>query len=334
MPIDVHAHYVPPRILEALHDKGASFGVTVLPHKPGNCLSFEYGVTLRPLLPRLLEDESARIDSFMAGGVDRQILSVWSDLFAYGLTPVKGEAWHRLMNDTMAEVCVRHPAHFSFLATGPLQDPARAARELERAQRECNAVGATVAANVMGANLGEAPLDEYWAAASELGLPVLIHPNQPDPTPRVRRWALNQTVHFPYDTTLSVASLIFGGVMDRFPNLKLILPHGGGLIPYLIGRLDHMHARMDRTAEGDVALDRPSAYLDRFHYDTILHHPRVLLFLIDSVGLERIVLGSDDPFPPGVREPVRILHEAGLVAAQIATVTDDNPRKLFKLPQS
>src|SRR5205823_10493190 len=125
---------------------------------------------------------------------------------------------------------------FSMLASGHLPDPAGAARELARAVRELGAVGAVAATNVEGVNLGELPLDEYWAAAVELGVPVFLHPAQPVPTPRTQRFALNQIVQYTFDTTLAVGSLLASGALDRFPALTLILSHGGGALPYLIGR--------------------------------------------------------------------------------------------------
>lgn len=333
MPIDVHAHYVPPGVLEALRARGAEYGIAVAPGGAPSCpsLSFGNGLRLRPFVPRLMEEEAARIESFLTAGVDRQVLSVWSDLMGYGLAPAKGQAWHRLMNDCLAQVCARHPTRFSFLASAPLQDPAIAAREATRAVRELGAVGLLVAANVLGTNLGEVPLDEFWSTVSQLGVPVFIHPTEPVPPPRTRRWTLTQVVQFTYDTTLALSSLIFSGTLDRFPALQFILPHGGGLLPYLSGRLDHMHGRMDRAAEGDLALQAPSAYFPRCYFDTLLHQPHVLRFLIDSVGLERVVLGSDWPFPPGTDTPLAVLQAAGLASSQIAAIVDHNPRRLFKL---
>src|SRR5437899_139661 len=188
------------------------------------------------------------------------------------------------------------------------------------------------ATNVEGTNLGELPLDEYWAAAVELGVPVFLHPAQPTPTPRTRRFAMNQVVQYTVDTTLCVGSLIGAGVLDRFPELTLILSHGGGALPYLVGRFDIMFQRSDRAATGIAATASPSAYLGRMYYDTILHDPRALRYLADRVGIERLVIGSDDSFPPADHDPLASLRAAGFSAEEMHRIGETNPRRLFRLP--
>jgi aminocarboxymuconate-semialdehyde decarboxylase len=178
-------------------------------------------------------------------------------------------------------------------------------------------------------NPGELPLDEYWAAASELGVPVFLHPTQPAPTPRTRKFALNQVVQYTFDTTLAVGSLIWSGVLDRFPKLQLMLSHGGGALPYLIGRFDVMHER-SHTAD-IVAKHAPSQYLQRMYYDTILHEPQALRYLKEKVGVQRMVLGTDDSFPPADRDPLGSLRGAGFGAAEIEQIASGNPARLFKL---
>jgi len=332
MAVDVHAHYVPRRILQRLETEGARLGIVLAETAPGcQQLRFAHGLEIRPFFAKLIEEPERRIDGMGRTGIDRQILSTWMDILGYGLGASAGEAWHRLLNEELAAFCQRHPARFSMLASGHLPDPGRAARELDHAVRQLGAVGAVAATNVEGVNLGELPLDEYWAAAVELGVPVFLHPAQPDPTPRTRRFALNQVVQYTFDTTLAVGSLLSSGVLDRFPRLTLILSHGGGALPYLIGRFDCMHARMDKAASGNAAQQPPSGYLRRFHYDTIVHNPRVLRFLADSVAIDRILIGSDDPFPPGDRDPLRSLHDAGFSGDEVQTIGEANPRRLFRL---
>ena len=195
MPIDVHAHYVPRRIVDTLEAQGARYGVSVVGTEPPcHALRFAHGLTTRPFFAKLVEEPERRIAGMAGVGIDRQLLSAWADIFGYGLAREQGAAWHRLLNESLADVCGCHPERFSLLASGHLPDAAGAARELERAVRTLGAVGAVAATNVEGVNLGEAPLDEYWAAAVELGVPVFLHPAQPVPAPRARRFALNQIV--------------------------------------------------------------------------------------------------------------------------------------------
>ncbi len=332
MPIDVHAHYVPLEILEPLASRAQEFGVRVVETAPGcQCLHFEYGLQIRPFFDKLVEPVAARLASMDAAGIDRQVLSSWADVFGYGLPAHKGAAWHRLLNDSLARHCAAHPERFSWLASGALPDAAGAARELERGMREHGAIGGVVAANVDSTNLGELDLDEYWAAAVSLDVPVFIHPTQPVPTARTRRFSLNQIAQYTFDTTLAIGSLIFSGVLDRFPALKLILSHGGGSLPWLAGRFDCLHECMDRKALGDVAQHPPSAYMKRLWYDTVLYDPNALRYLAQCVGHSRLVIGTDYSFPPADHDPMASLRAAGFDAAQIAQIADENPRRLFRL---
>ena len=145
-------------------------------------------------------------------------------------------------------------------------------------------MGVIVTANVDGRNLGEVPLDEFWSACETLDVPVFVHPSLPQPMPRAEKYSLNQICAYTLDTTLAVGSMIMSGTLDRFPRLRLLLSHGGGNLPYLIGRFDRMHEAADGNVTGDKAADPPSAYLRRFLYDSILHSRDALLFLRDPGG--------------------------------------------------
>ena len=330
MPIDVHAHYVPADVVETLQREGSRLGISVLDTEPScHALRFDYGLTLRPFFAKLVEDPARRLASMATAGIDRQLLSTWCDIFGYGLDAERGTAWHRLLNESLAAFAQRHSDRLSFLASVYLPDAARAARELEHAVVELGAVGAITSTNVEGVNLGECPLDELWAAAVELGVPVFLHPVQAQPLPRGRRFALNTIVQYTFDTTLAVGSLVGSGVLDRFPALRLILAHGGGAWPYLAGRFDCMFERSDHAATGITAAAPPSAYLDRFYYDTLLHDARALRYLADRVGVARLVIGTDDGFPPADHDPLGSLRRAGFSPEEIRRIADDNPRGLF-----
>jgi aminocarboxymuconate-semialdehyde decarboxylase len=332
MAIDVHAHYVPASLVETLERDSARYGISVVRTAPAcRALEFADGLRIRPFFAKLVEEPGQRVASMAAAGIDREILSTWMDILGYGLDAARGHAWQRLLNESLAGFAARHAEHFALLASGHLPDAAGAARELEYAVTQLGAVGAVAATNVEGVNLGELPLDEYWAAAVELGVPVFLHPTQPNPTPRTRRFALNQVVQYTFDTTLSVGSLVASGVLDRFPGLTLILAHGGGALPYLVGRFDVMHARSDRAATGIAATAAPSAYLERMYYDTILHDPGALRYLASRVGIDRLLVGSDDGFPPADHDPLGSLRRAGFTADEIDRIAEANPRRLFRL---
>jgi aminocarboxymuconate-semialdehyde decarboxylase len=329
LPVDTHAHYVPPQLLQAVAAHGNRLGVHLAPVDGAPpALEFDYGFKVRPFFPRLVEPAAERIKWLDQQDTDLQIVGTWPDIFGYGLDVERCAAWHRLLNDTLAEWCGDHANRFAWIASVPLTDPHEAARELERAA-SLGACGAIISANVEDMNIGELPLDPFWSKAEALGLPVLVHPVLVAKAPRAARFGLTQIAQYTFDTTLGVGSLLMSGVLDRFPGLKLVLSHGGGAFPYLAGRFDIMHRRMDRAAQGDVAAKPPSEYVARMVYDTIVHAAKPLRFLIDMVGLENVVLGTDYSFPPADMEPLALLRAAGLAPAQIRAIADENPRRVF-----
>jgi len=330
MTIDTHAHYVPARLLEAIAAKGGDIGVRLSQPASGPpALAFDYGFRARPFFAKLVEPVAARCERLDAQGIDRQCVATWPDIYGYGLAPNACAAWHRMLNDTLADWVAGH-RRFAFVASVPLVEAADAAAELERAVG-LGAVAAMVPTNIEGTNLGERALDPFWARAEALGLPIMLHPVMVTPAPRAARFALAQIAQYTFDTTLGLGSLIFSGLFDRFPGLSLILPHGGGAFPYLLGRFDTMSGRMDRAAQGAVNERAPSAYLDRMGFDTIVHAPKALRFLADTAGLDSLVLGTDDGFPPADLDPLGSLEAAGFSAREIAAVAEENPRR--RLPR-
>lgn len=328
MRIDMHAHYVPPQALAAIQRDASSYGVHLeAAAGGGTCACFNYGLSIRPFLPRLLELEE-RWEVMARMGIDHQILSVWADAFGYGMPVAEGARWHRLLNDTLGETVRQHPQRLSALASVPLQDAQLAARELEYGLKQCGAVGAVLAANLHDISLGEAPLDEFWAAAVEYDVPIFLHPTQPELPPRTRQHNMLQVVQFTYDTTATVGSLIFSGVLDRFPTLKLILSHGGGYFPYQAGRFDRVYRNLPAP---QVPAQPPSAYLRRFYYDTILYQPAALQYLRDTVGVDRLLLGTDYPFPVFEPAPLQVLHDANFASEHIAQISEGTIRQLFRL---
>lgn len=328
MRIDMHAHYIPPKALSAIEQDASSYGIHLEKAASGaTCGCFNYGLTLRPFQPRLMDLEE-RWGEMERMGVDRQLLSGWGDLFGYGMPAAEGARWHRLLNETLGETVQQHADRLSGLASVPLQDGQLAARELEHSIQQSGMVGGVIAANVDDVNLGEAPLDEFWAAAVELDVPVFIHPTQPQQPERTQQHGMLQIVQFTYDTTVTVGSLIFNGVLDRFPTLKLILSHGGGYFPYQAGRFDRIYKNMQAPTTPAQA---PSEYLRRFYYDTILYHPAAINFLRDLVGTDRLLLGTDYPFPVVEQDPVGFLETSGFSAEDVNQIGGGLSQHLFKL---
>ncbi len=329
MPIDIHAHYVPPQLIAAIDARGKDIGVR-LARSDGAppALHFDYGFKVRPFFPRLIEPVAQRMAWLDEQGIERQIVGTWPDIFGYGLPLDACVAWHRMLNDTLAAWTADNAGRFAFIGSVPLIEAQAAAQELERVAG-LGACGVIISSNIENTNLGEILLDPFWRKAEQLAMPVLIHPVLVGPAPRAAKFGLAQVAQYTFDTTLGVGSLLMSGVLDRFPALKLVLSHGGGAYPFLPGRFDIMHRRMDRAAQGDVAAKPPSAYAAQMSYDSIVHAPKALRFLIDVVGLDNVVLGTDYSFPPADMEPLALLRSAGLSAAQVDAIADGNPRRVF-----
>ena len=200
----------------------------------------------------------------------------------------------------------------------PLQAPQRAADELRRAVRTLGFRGAMIGSNVQGKNLDDPALEPLWATAAELDALILIHPYNVAGADRLRSYYLNNLIGNPLDTTIAAACLVFGGVLERHPKLKVLLVHGGGFVPYQAGRWVH---GWNVRPEPKVHLKQsPEPWIDRFYYDTILHAKPQLEFLVESVGASRVLLGSDYPYDMGTGECVRQVKALSIPDADKATV--------------
>src|SRR5207247_5335586 len=196
--------------------------------------------------------------------------------------------WHRLLNEALTEVVQQHPQRLAALASVPLQDPARAAAELAYGVRQCGAVGGVIGTNIEGQNLDAPALDEFWSAAVELQVPVFLHPVEPIFPERVSKYYLHSLTYYLYDTTATVGAMLFSGVLDRFPDLQLILSHGGGFFPYQAGRFDIIYTNLAQTREH--LAQPPSTYLRRFYSDQNVAQSTALHFLRTRVGTDPSIL--------------------------------------------
>jgi aminocarboxymuconate-semialdehyde decarboxylase len=211
-----------------------------------------------------------------------------------------------MFNETLAAVVAEHPDRFRGLATVPLQSPEQAAAELRHAVGTLGMVGAEIATTVDGVELDDPGLEPFWAAAEELRCVVVVHPYASLKGRNVKRYALGNLIGNPAESTVSVGHVIFGGVLERHPELRLVFVHGGGFAPYQVGRWDRGYAADFQGAAGNLTRS-PSEWLRALYFDTVLHSPDSLRFLLDTVGVEHVVLGSDYPFVMGEPEPVRAL---------------------------
>jgi aminocarboxymuconate-semialdehyde decarboxylase len=296
--IDVHAHLLPRETMRLLAKESPRVAPVLIEQGDGSLDMTIAGRLVQRPMPRQMFELDLRLADMDANDVDMQLVCTAVQTFFYHEDAALGAACAALQNDELAAVVRRHPARLKGLATLPMQDPPRAADELRRAVRTLGLCGAQIGSNVNGGNLDEPALDPVWAAADELRAFVLVHPHgEVVPGDRLKSYYMRNFVGLPFETTVAGASLVFGGVLERHPNMTVCLCHGGGFVPYQLGRFLHGHAV--RTEPKLRLREGPEASLARLHYDSIVHSARALEFLIDQAGPERVLLGSDYPFDMG-----------------------------------
>ncbi len=328
MVIDMHAHYVPNRLAKEVQADGSRYGVKVQTAANGRPQYTVGSFLARPVRAEL-SDFAGRKADIAKEGVDRQIVGPWMDITGYTLPAEEGARWTRLQNDAQAEELKAAGLGNTFvgLAGLPMQDPARAAAELEYAVATLGFRGAMIATNVNGLNYDDPRFDPVWRAAVQARVPIVLHPFNTVAPDRLTKHFLNNSLGNPFDTTVAAATMIYGGVCDRFPDLKVVLVHAGGFLPWIIGRLEQSH-RYAPTGKGSMPKP-PLGYLKWFYYDTIIFLPPMLKFLVETVGVDRVMLGSDDPFDMQDFDMTQIVKRAGLSAADQARIFETNTRSLF-----
>lgn len=331
--VDVHAHYVSRDLIEEARRNGTRYGVAVERDAEGrDRLVFTgTGTRIRPFFPDLC-DLSLRRPGLARASVDVQVVSTWTDIAGDGLPAEEGARWARLQNETLAAGAAASGGAFAAMGTLPLQSVPHALAELDHLVRNLGLRSVEIGTHIAGRELDDEAFRPVWKRLAELDVLVFLHPPlAPIGADRVGAYFLNNLISYPADTTVAAARLLFGGVMHDYPGLKVCLAHGGGFLPYQIGRMDRGFA-VHPACQG--VLDRPpSELLGAFHYDTITHDTRTLAFLLAMVGPDRLLYGSDQPFemldPLG---PARLRDVPGLGEADRAAIGGGNARRLFGLP--
>ena len=324
--IDVHTHFVPFDVIAAA-TRGAGFdglraersgGTEWLVHRQG----FRWPV------PPVFYDTEARLASMDERGIDHAVLSVAPQLFMYWVEPGEAAGFCRAVNDDLAAFAAGSAGRISAVATLPLQDPAAAVAELRRAVTDLGMRGAEIGPGADGSPLDGPALRPVLATAADLRVPLIVHPYYVASSPGLEDFYLTNLIGNPLATTVCAARLIFSGVLDELAALRVVLMHGGGYLPYQIGRLDHGH-RARPEARG--CAHPPSAYLDRFWFDTVTHAPGPLRFLAGMVGADHVVYGTDFPFDMAAGPLPDQLAGTGLSGEDAELIAGRNATALFGL---
>jgi aminocarboxymuconate-semialdehyde decarboxylase len=321
--IDIHTHILTEETMGLLAKEAPKIAPKLTAIEAEFAVLEVGGTPYRPF-PKGGWDVERRIADMSAAEVDLHVLSATPQTYLYDQEPSLAAACAALQNDQIAKTVKSQPDRFLGIATLPMQAPEKAADELRRAVRTLGFRGTMIGSNVLGKNLDDRSFEPLWAAAAELDAFMLIHPVNVAGMDRLKSYYLNNLIGNPLDTTIAAACLVFGGVMERHPKLKVLLVHGGGFVPYQAGRWAHgWHVRPEPKVN---VKQSPEPWIDRFYYDTILHAKPQLEFLVSSVGAKRVLLGSDYPYDMGTGECVRQVKALGISDADKAALLEGNAK--------
>jgi aminocarboxymuconate-semialdehyde decarboxylase len=304
--IDIHTHILPPK----LPNFKAKFGYGGFMGLEGGWMVRDDGTRFRKVEANLW-DAKRRMAEMDETGVSMQVLSTVPVMFSYWARAKDGLELSRFLNDHIAEVVSSHQDRFSGLGTLPLQAPKLAVKEMERCRSMLGLAGVQIGTNVNGTNLDDPSLFPVFEAAAELGMAVFVHPWDMLAPERMKKYWMPWLVGMPAELTLAISSLMFSGLFARLPKLRIAFAHGGGCFGASFGRLEQgFKARPDLCAVDNPA--SPRAVLGRFYVDSLVHDAKLLSYLIDLFGADRIALGTDYPFPLGETEPGRLISKMTL----------------------
>ncbi len=324
MTIDMHSHVMVP---EAAALVGPHIDLTTVPlahfaTPATKALNRKQDADRRPNMV----DMAVRLADMDAAGIDLQIIMPPPGQCTYGVPAALATEAARIINDGLAAFCAQVPERFAALGTLPMQDGAASVAELERLMG-LGLKGVQILTNVAGRELSDPAFAPFWARAEALGAVVLIHPNGFTHAERMERFYFNNVIGNPLETTLALHYLIFDGVLERHPALKLVAVHGGGYLASYSGRIDHAWgARTD--AHGDLP-HPPTTYLRRVYVDSVVFTPHQLRGLIEVFGADKVLMGTDYPFDMAESDPVGHVCGAGLDDATVAAIAGGNARRLF-----
>lgn len=331
--IDIHFHVVPCLFVDEL--RRGRFDEAVEIGSPGDVEGLVFhappGIVLEPgtRISPSQYDERLILRAMDERKLDAAAVSLPPELFLYWTSPELGERLSRTVNEGMAQMARAYPDRLLPLATLPLQDGERAARELERAVLQLKLKGASICTHVNGRDLDAPSVEPVLAMAGRLDVPLFLHPQNAGDISRIQGYHLWNVLGFPMETATAASRLVASGAFERLPRLKIVLAHGGGSFPYQIGRLDHAYRAHPAAFNG--LPKPPSAYLSNIYCDSLTHSDLALRLLIDRMGPDHVVLGTDYPFSMRCDAPVDAVDELRLSSTQRNAILGGTLEKLLKI---
>ncbi len=291
--------------------------------------STRYNRELRATQTAQFVDPDTRIRDMDLQGIDIQALSIAPPQYFYWLDAETGPRVAAEQNDRIAEMVTERPGRFVGIANLPMDHPSAAASEMKRVNRDLGMNGFEINADVNGLDLDDRRFDTIWDKAEELEMLVILHPHGWTEPRRMDDYYLINVVCMPLASTVAVSRMILGGVWERFPNLRMLVVHGGGYLPFYFARTDHAFKVRPETRRH---IPRPpSEYLHRLYFDTTVFSPTAVEYLVDEFGSDRVLMGTDYPFDMGPTDPLGFLAEAGLSTEQHAAIVGGNAARLLRI---
>ena len=320
--IDIHTHIMPEHIPNWFQKFGYGEFIHLEHHKPC-CARMIKGDKVFREVEQNCWDPVVRTKEMDETDVTMQVLSTIPVLFNYWAKPEHGIETARFFNDHIATCVDLQPDRFMSLGTLPLQDIDLSIREMERCMKELKMPGIEIGSNINGRNLSDPYFAPFWQAAEELGCAIFVHPWEMMGENDMTRYWLPWLVGMPAETARAISSMIFGGVFEKHPNLRVAFAHGGGSFPFTIGRIEHgFNVRPDLVAI-DNAIN-PREYLGKFWIDALVHDSKALEFVVDVMGREKVCMGSDYPFPLGEHVPGKLIESMDFSASLKEALLWDN----------